>query len=178
MYLPGFPTPIPGGMGPDQEYAASNPPRNSMDAPSPQEMADNYSYLSNWGAAVARAELAPRQAAEVAQGGRPGNLQAFGDSANAALGMGPADLLQEIAAAPKIGHKDEYQTKACPQSDSNANVCPPVSSAPGWGNSGISFPGPKVCNPVLSWISSNPWLFVGLVVAGGIALDSLMSDGK
>jgi len=125
-------------------------------------MAANYDYLSNWGAAITRAESA---------------TGFVGSAPLPTLGPVGSNLEAEIAAAPKIGRKDEYQTPICTDRETNASICPPASSAPGWGNSGVSFPGPKPCSTgIVGWVSANPWLFIGLVVVGGFALDSLMQE--
>ncbi len=191
MYLPGFPTPVPGGTGGPQVYPQVQPPRNSLDPPTPAEMADNYSYLSDWNAAISQAQAATGCAgdtsiqAHLAMDG-PNAVPPVSSYRSAAAptsiptqnGQGyTPDQLQQIADAPKISHAGEYKTGACSASDSNANICPPNASAPGWGNTGVSFPGPKPCSTgIIGWVSENPWLFVGLVVVGGFALDSLMSE--
>lgn len=187
-YLPGWSVPIPGGTGRAPEiYPATTPGQNSMNPPTPQERAVNTAYLTMWGRAVAKAEAAPIQAAVVAQGGRPGSIspgaltvqddgRGYGGGSFDGPGFTQAQL-QEIADAPQIGHKDEYKTPACTTVDDNAHTCPPMVSNTPWGNSGVSFPGPKPCSTgIVGWVSQNPWLFIGLVVAGGFALDSLMDD--
>lgn len=188
MYIPGWPTPIPGGNGAPQVYPASQPGQNSLMQPPASEVASNRQYVLSWGDAIARAQAALKSAVNVSESNNatypasgpapsqqgesfPGSGMPTGDGFSAAQ-------MQEINDAPTIGTSGQYVTPTCSPVET-LKPCPPKVSAPGWDNAAVGYPAPKPCPKTFAgWVQANPWLFIGLVVAGGLALDSMLDDGK